>query len=133
MTAMDKVLAGRRLLVVEDEMLILMMIEDMLEALGCTSIQSAGTNEKALALLASQDFDAVMLDMNLNGTSSQPVAKALAVSGTPFVYSTGGSLDQIDEGFKDRPSYASLSRLKLSQVLSVALSLTHFRCCFRIS
>lgn len=103
MTVMDKLLAGCRLLVVEDEMLILMMIEDMLEALGCTSTQCASTNEGALALLAVQDFDVVMLDMNLNGTSSQPVARALAISGTPFVYSSGSSLAQIEDGFKDRP------------------------------
>jgi CheY-like chemotaxis protein len=100
---MDKLLAGFRLLVVEDEMLILMMIEDMLEALGCTSIQSAGTNERALALLAAQNFDAVMLDMNLNGVSSQPVARFLALCGTPFIYSTGSSLDQVEDRFKDRP------------------------------
>ena len=100
---MDRLLAGYRLLVVEDEMLILMMIEDMLEELGCTSTQCVGTNEAALALLEVQNFDVVMLDMNLNGTSSQPVARALAISGTPFVYSSGSSLAQVEDGFKDRP------------------------------
>ena len=127
---MDKLLAGRRLLVVEDKVLILMMIEDMLEELGCTSMQSAATNEDALALLAVQEFDAVTLDMNLNGTSSQPVAKALAISDTPFVYSSGSSLSQIEEGFTDRPLLRKPIASEHVAARSVALSITHPKCCF---
>ncbi|MDB5524018.1 MAG: response regulator [Rhizobium sp.] len=84
-------------------MLILLMVEDMLEELGCTSVLAAATNETALALLAEQTFDAVMLDMNLDGTSSHPVAQALAASGIPFVYATGSSVAEIEDGFRDRP------------------------------
>ena len=47
----DQLLSGRRVLVVEDEMLILMTIEDMLADLGCTSIAAAATIERALALI----------------------------------------------------------------------------------
>jgi len=47
---MDKLLSGRRVLVVEDEMLVVMMIEDMLADLGCKSVTSAATVDKALAL-----------------------------------------------------------------------------------
>jgi CheY-like chemotaxis protein len=67
MLAMDKLLSGRRILVVEDEMLVLIMIEDMLADLGCMSVTSAATVDKALALTNAQVFDAAILDINLNG------------------------------------------------------------------
>ena len=54
---MDKLLSGRRVLVVEDEMLVPIMIEDMLADLGCKSVTSAATVDKALALINEQVFD----------------------------------------------------------------------------
>jgi CheY-like chemotaxis protein len=57
----DKLLSGRRILVVEDEMLVVMMIEDMLGDLGCKSVISAATVEKALALINARVFDAARL------------------------------------------------------------------------
>ena len=48
---MDRLLSGRRVLVVEDEMLVLIMIEDMLADLGCKSVAAAATVDKALALI----------------------------------------------------------------------------------
>ena len=67
---MNKLLSGRRVLVVEDEMLVLMMIEDMLADLGCKSVTSAAMVDKALALIDAQTFDFAMLDMNLNGRTA---------------------------------------------------------------
>ena len=75
---MNKLLSGRRFLVVEDEILILMMIEGMLADLGCKSVTAATRNEQAIALIEGQVFDAAMLDMNLNGKSSLNLADALA-------------------------------------------------------
>lgn len=88
---MDDLLSGRRVLVVEDEMLVLLMIEDMLADLGCKSVSAAATIDKALALIQEQVFDAAMLDMNLNGDDSLKVADALATRGVPFVYCTGNN------------------------------------------
>lgn len=88
---MDDLLSSRRVLVVEDEMLVLMMIEDMLADLGCESVTAAGTIEKALALIEEHVFDAAMLDMNLNGDDSLKVADALTARGVPFVYCTGNN------------------------------------------
>ena len=82
-------LAGKRVLVVEDEMLVLMAIEDMLNDLGCTSITVAGNVAKALALVATTSFDLAMLDVNLNGQESYPIATALSQNGVPFAFSTG--------------------------------------------
>ena len=82
-------LSQRRILVVEDEMLVLMSIETMLEDLGCTTIESSATVAGALALLENASFDAAILDVNLDGERSYPVADALIAAGIPFVFSTG--------------------------------------------
>jgi CheY-like chemotaxis protein len=83
---MDKLLSGRRVLVVEDEMMVLMMIEDMLAELGCESVTAAATTDQAIDLINAQVFDAAMLDMNLNGTKNSSVADALAARGVPFIF-----------------------------------------------
>jgi len=90
---MDRFLSGRRILVVEDEMLVLMMIEDMLADLGCESVTTAATVDRALALINAQVFDAAMLDMNLSGDKSHAVAEALAARGDTWFASGGEILD----------------------------------------
>ena len=124
--AMDKLLSGRRVLVVEDEMLVLIMIEDMLADLGCKSVTSAATVDKALALINEQVFDVAMLDMNLNGNDSLVVAETLAARGIPFFYSTGNTSRSFRDGYSDRPVLkkpfkyeelaAILTRLKLAPI-----------------
>ena len=96
-------LEGQRVLVVEDEMLVLMAIEDMLSDLGCTSISVAGSVDKALRLIETEHFDLATIDVNLNGVRSYPVASALAARGVPFAFSTGYGEHGIDEGFGARP------------------------------
>lgn len=98
----DKFLSGRRALVVEDELLVLMMIEDMLADLGCESVTVAATIEQAIALIHAQVFDFAMLDMNLNGNSSHSVAEALVARGVPFVYATGNIGRDMRDGYRDR-------------------------------
>lgn len=100
---MGRLLAHRRILVVEDEMMILMMIESMLATLGCESVTAAATIDQALTLIDGQEFDAAMLDVNLNGIQSHPVADALAAHGVPFVFSTGYSDHGMADGYRDRP------------------------------
>jgi CheY-like chemotaxis protein len=107
---MDKLLSGRRVLVVEDEMLVLIMIEDMLADLGCKSVTSAATVEKALALVDAQAFDFVMLDENLNGSDSRPVAEALFARGVPFVYSTGNTAHSSRDGYPDSIDWPKSAR-----------------------
>ncbi len=94
-------LSGRRILIVEDETLLLMTIEDVLADLGCETVVSASTVDKAIGLIDGQVFDAAVLDMNLNGTSSQAVAEALAARGVPFLVATGNR-DEMWDGFRDR-------------------------------
>lgn len=100
---MNKLLSGRRILVVEDEMLVLIMIEDILDDAGCTSVTAAATVERALALIEAQSFDIAMLDMNLGGSNTYAVADALAARGVPFVYSTGYSGHDTRVGYRERP------------------------------
>lgn len=100
---MNNLLAGKRFLIVEDEMLVLMNTEDMLADLGCTSVSAAATVGEALALIDDQHFDAAMVDMNLDGDETGPVADALAARGVPFMFATGyGSRGRTDR-HGDRP------------------------------
>ncbi len=100
---MHELLAGRRLLVVEDEMMVLMIIEDMLTELGCESVTAASSVEEAVALVQAEVFDLAMLDMNLKGRRSDAVAAALASRGVPFVFSTGYTGRDMADGVRGRP------------------------------
>jgi CheY-like chemotaxis protein len=80
-----KLLFGRRILIVEDEMLIVMTIEEMLDELGCKSVATDTTVNQAVTLIEGQDFDAAMLDANLKGSNSYPVADVLAARGVPVL------------------------------------------------
>lgn len=103
MTLLDKLLSGLRVLVVEDEVIIVMMIEGMLADLGCRDVVSAPSVDKALALVDGRRFDIALLDMNLGGSDSGPVAEALERHGVPFVYCTGNRVDNSAKGELDRP------------------------------
>lgn len=98
---MDKLLSGRSILVIEDEMLILMMIEDMLADLGCKSISVASKIGKAITLIDGQVFDAAMVDLNLSGVESYPIADALKARDVPYFFSTGSSVTSIKDGYRD--------------------------------
>ena len=100
---MNKSFSRGRILVVEDEMMILMLIEAVLRDYGCESVTSVATVEQALALIATQSFDVAMLDVNLNGDKSYAVADALAARGVPFFFSTGYSPHGLREGYRDHP------------------------------
>jgi CheY-like chemotaxis protein len=114
---MNKLLSGRRVLVVEDEMMILMIIEDM------ESVTAAATVDQALALIDTQVFDAAMVDINLNGNKSHDVADALAARDVPFVFSTGYSALDMREGYRDRPVLKKpFPHENLAEVLSELLS-----------
>jgi CheY-like chemotaxis protein len=100
----DRVLSGRHILVVEDEMMILKLIEDYLADLGASvAAAAAATVDQALALINTQVFDVAMLDVNLNGSKSHLVAETLAARGVPFIFSTGYVDHALTGGYRDRP------------------------------
>lgn len=74
---------------VEDEPIVGMLLEDMLLDLGVAVIGPAATLAEALALTGEGGLDAALLDVNLGGERSYPVAEALAARGVPFLFLTG--------------------------------------------
>ena len=83
-------------------MMVLMHIENMLLDAGA-SVSPAATVKQAQALIDTQDFDVAMLDVNLNGTKSFPVAETLAERGVPFIFATGYGAHGMEHPFRDRP------------------------------
>ncbi|HEX2447631.1 MAG TPA: response regulator [Methyloceanibacter sp.] len=83
-----------RILLVDDEPLISMLLEGWLNELGCEVVGPAGSLEKGLALAGSAEIDGAILDIHLKGQESYSVANALKSRGIPFAFSTGtGSID----------------------------------------
>lgn len=82
-------LRGRSILVVEDEALVAMLLEDALLDAGCTVLGPATSVGQALALLRGARPAAAVLDLNLSGETSEPVADALVALGVPFIVVTG--------------------------------------------
>jgi CheY-like chemotaxis protein len=82
-------LAGLRVLVVEDEMMVSMLIEDMLTDLGCHVVGPAARLDEALSLAEHAELDCAVLDVNLGGQSTFPVADLLRAKGAPFAFATG--------------------------------------------
>lgn len=102
--AANSVLAGLRLLVVEDEYMIAEHICILLEDLGCDVAGPVGTVEEAIAILKDGGLDGALLDANLNGESSAPIAAALHNASVPFVVATGyGSRDLSDDTLNTAP------------------------------
>ncbi len=88
--SVNDALKGRRVLVVEDETMIAMLVEDMLADLGCAVVGPAHGLEAALALAAGGEaIDAALLDVNLAGRPVFPVADALRARGVPTIFATG--------------------------------------------
>jgi len=97
----------QRILIVEDEPLIAMMLEDFLEILGHQLAGQADNVADALGVVEAGGVDAAILDVNLSGgEKSWPIADALAARGVPFVFATGGSQDGVIEAHRARPTLA---------------------------
>jgi CheY-like chemotaxis protein len=94
----------KRVLVVEDEYLIRMLLEDMLADLGYGVAAAVGTVAEASALAASGDFNAAILDVNLDGQEIFPVADILAGRSLPFVFVTGYGERSLPDRYRDRPA-----------------------------
>ena len=111
---------AKRILVVEDELMIRMLLEDMLNELGYTVAAEAAHIDEALEATKNADFDLAILDANLNGQPASPVADALVTRGTPFVFATG--YGELPEPYRDRPTLIKPFQLDgLRQMLQSAL------------
>jgi DNA-binding NtrC family response regulator len=115
-------LSGCRVLVVEDEVMVSWALEDMLAGLGCEVVGPAARVNQGLELVAAGCIDAAVLDVNLNGQKSYPIADALTARGVPFVFSTGYNNDSMPEEYKHfRMLQKPYNRLKLGKTLEKLL------------
>jgi CheY-like chemotaxis protein len=91
-------------LIVEDEAMIRMLLCDMLEELGHVVAGQAARVDEALALVNSQlAFDLAILDVNLDGQTSEPIAVAVERRGVPVVFATGYGASGLPQKFRGRP------------------------------
>ncbi len=111
-----------RVLVVEDEGMVAMLIEDMLIHLGHEVVAIASNARQALEAARTASFDFALVDLNLDGQPSYPIADMLASRGAPFAFATGYGLTGVDRKYADVPRLtkpflsSDLGRL-LSQVV----------------
>jgi CheY-like chemotaxis protein len=94
-------LAGLRVLVVEDEMMVSMLIEDMLTDLGCLVVGPASRLDEAVELAKTSELDCAVLDVNLGGQPIFPLADLLRERGKPFAFATGygdAGIRDVDKG-----------------------------------
>jgi len=95
-----------RILVVEDEPLIAMLVEDWLGELDCQPVGPVASAAAALALVDKFELDGAILDVSLNGHDSFAVAAALRARLVPFAFATGLGAEWIPERFRDAPTLA---------------------------
>lgn len=93
----------KRILVVDDEPLIAMLLCDWLEELGHTVVGPAHSVKEALALVANEPVDGAILDVTLGQENSFDVAEALHKLSVPTVFATGHGADSIEDRFRAAP------------------------------
>ena len=104
MPSEERSAVSKRVLVVEDELMIRMLLQDMLADLGYTLAGEAGRIEEAMALAKQGEFDVAILDVNLNGQPISPVVEILIARGVPFVFATGYGQRGVPERFRKTPT-----------------------------
>jgi CheY-like chemotaxis protein len=92
-------LAGKRLLVMEDEALVALHIVTALKGAGAEVAGSAGTAKDALAIINNASLDAALLDANLSGDPVDEIAGALAAHNVPFLFVTGYGRESLPKAF----------------------------------
>lgn len=119
-------LNGIRVLVVEDEGTVAMMIEEMLTDLGCVVVASVARLAKAADIASSIEADLALLDVNIAGQLVFPVAEILRDRKIPFLFSTGYGASGLQAEFAHHPVLHKPFSLKdLEMEIIVALALTH--------
>jgi CheY-like chemotaxis protein len=104
---MNSPLAGKRVLVVEDELLVSMLIEDVLVDAGCRVVGPFTNLSDALLAARNEAVDIALLDVNLRGEKVYPVADILTERGIPFVFLSGYGKKAIPN---DRPNWRVCSK-----------------------
>jgi CheY-like chemotaxis protein len=95
---------GYSVLLVEDEVIIRVMVADMLQELGCHLVGEAGRVKEAIDLVQKTEFDIAIMDVNVHGEMTFPVAEAIKARNRPFMFATGYSASSLPIEFSDRPT-----------------------------
>ena len=112
-----------RILLLEDEGFVALMVEDMLDILGYDVAASAASVREALHALEGAHFDVAVLDVNVAGEKSFPVAEALLRRAIPFAFATGYGIDGVREDLRGHPVVAKPFEIAaLEQAISAALA-----------
>ncbi|MDB5772728.1 MAG: signal transduction histidine kinase, partial [Burkholderia sp.] len=96
-------LNGKRVLIVEDQMLIALDLEQILEDAGLSVVATVTSSAEALAYLDKDLPDVAILDVNLGDGNSEPIAAALQTKGVPFIFATGYGDGGIGQAFTAIP------------------------------
>jgi len=119
---MPSSLAGRNILIVEDETMVAMLLEDIVEEMGCAIVGPTARVANALSTLSSATVDCAILDVNLNGESSYPIADALAAKGVPYIFVSGYGVTGLDDAYQRHPVVQKpFTRAVLEQALESAM------------
>jgi len=95
--------AKLRVLIIEDESIVAMMIEDLIVDMGHEVVGTAGRLEQAQQLAEELALDFAIVDVNLNGQHTYPVAETLKTRGVPFVFATGYGAQGLKDEWKQSP------------------------------
>lgn len=95
-----------RVLVVEDDLLVAMLVTDLVAQCDCLVVGPVGSVGDALAAVREDALDGAVLDINLHGERVWPVAELLEECGIPFIFATGYNEGDIPERFRTRPRIA---------------------------
>ena len=126
---MKAVLKGVRVLVVEDEYLVAVLIEEILQSAGCIVMGPIPRLREALDAVDHDDYDAAVLDVNLAGERINPVADALSERNVPFLFVTGYGTSALPNEYAERPHVCKPFRMAelisaLSNVVNPAIQET---------
>ncbi len=112
-------LQGLRVLVVEDEVLVALLVESMLSDMGCRVVGPAGGLDEAFAIAAREPFDLAVLDVNLAGERVDPFVDLLKSRGSKFLFATGYGVAGLREEDRCAPVLQKpFDQLRLGQALA---------------
>jgi CheY-like chemotaxis protein len=123
-TAPASPLSGMRILMVEDEMVLAMLLDDVLTGLGA-QVLTASSVTKALGLAATEALTGAVLDINVRGEAIYPVSEELARRGIPFVFTTGYGSKGVREEDRHRPMLRKPFRAEaLEHIMTTAFAIS---------